>query len=1073
MRSDDPITSVDTPRLQALLSYLVLHAGVPQSRLHLAFLFWPDSTESQARTNLRQVLHHLRHALPEADRFIDADTQTVRWCTDVPFTLDVNDFIAATSRGEQSAHPETAQAALEEAVHLYRGDLLPSCYDEWIESKREQLRQQYILTLDRLVEHLEARRAYTDALRYAELALQKDPLRETTYRCLMRLHALRRDRASALRVYHECATLLERELEVAPAPTTTALYERLLRISDDPPANRLPPAAVVPLVGRQSAWNELQAAWKTACDGHAHVVNLAGEAGIGKTRLADELIAWAHRQGLATALARCYAAEGRLAFGPLAMWLRAPAFADALDRMDAVWRAEAVRLLPELATEVPALSSPEPMTEHWQRRRFFEALARTVLAAPQPLLLMIDDLQWCDQDTLEWLHYLLRFDPQAQLLVLSTTRIEEVEPDHPLERLSLDLRRTGQWTEILLPPLDREATHTLAEQVADRSLDTDQATRVYQETEGNPLFIVEGMRADMLVSAERTLASASPADVPASSALPSKVQAVLTTRLAQLSTPAHDLVGLAAAFGRSFTAEVLAAASHHDEETFIHSLDELWQRRILRAQGADEYDFSHDKLRDTAMAALSPARRHLHHRHIAQALEAVYEGHLDGVSGQIADHYERAGLGDRAIGFYQQAAEAAQRVHANEDAICHVNRALALLRRLPAGAERNRREFALSILLGSSLVATRGWADPAVSRIYEQARILGQERDDLSHFIPDLWELRNHLVRAELEPVRERGEALLTLGTRQDNMLLQAASHLALGMERFHRGKLGAALQHLDKSLASRDSNEPAPGSFSSGLNLGVFALCYQSHTLWLSGAPDQALAKSQAAEALADRLDHPFSRALALDYAAILYQLRRESDAARTAAEAAIAVCEEHGFAYYRAWGVIINGWTWADENADAAHEQMRAGIDELQATGAQLRLPYYWCLLTDVCPSAVDNETGLAALQRGLDMIGANGERWMEAELHRRRGALLQEQDPDAAERCFRRAVAVAQQQSARSLALRAATSLYRLQRARREHGTPDDARARLQAIYDTFTEGFDTADLQDARALLDETS
>lgn len=784
-RDGELVTSIDTPRLQALLAYLVLHAGVPQSRQHLAFLFWPDSAESQARTNLRQVLHHLRHALPDADSFIEADTKTVRWRQDALFALDVNDFTEAASRAERSTAPETARAALEEAVHLYRGELLPSCYDEWIEPEREHLRQQYIAALEALVQQLEALRAYAEAIRYAQLLLENDPIRETTYRSLMRLHALRRDRASALRVYHDCATVLQRELSIQPAPITQDFHERLLSARHPPAPVRTPTlAAEVPLIGRQAEWKQLHTAWQAARQGQAHFVSIAGEAGIGKTRLAEEFITWTHRQGLTTSRARCYAAEGRLAFGPLIEWLRTPAFKDPLSRLDTVWRDEVARLLPELTAEDPDASPPEPVVEHWQRRRLFEALARAVLEARQPLTLLIDDLQWSDQDTLEWLHYLLRFDAHAQLLIMSTTRTDELAPMHPVERLLMDLRRTDQLTEIVLRPLSAAETRSLAEHVSDVSLDGDQASIVYRETEGNPLFVVEGMRANALITPEHV---PSQSKTSARSQLPSKVRAILTMRLAQLSPSAHALVHLAATFGRSFTFEMLAATHQHDEDALVRALDELWQRRIIREQGTNEYDFSHDKLREVAYAEISPARRRHLHRSAAEALTAVHANDLVAVSGALAGHYERAGLLEQATVCYQQAAERAQRVHANAEAIDFLRRALAVLKTLPSTHERDARELALCMLLGPSLVATQGWASTEASRVYERALALSHEGSDPAERIPILWGLRTfYIVRAEFEPARQRGEELLNLAQQEQDETLRTAAYLTLAITQFH-----------------------------------------------------------------------------------------------------------------------------------------------------------------------------------------------------------------------------------------------------------------------------------------------
>ncbi|MGC9333811.1 MAG: AfsR/SARP family transcriptional regulator, partial [Anaerolineae bacterium] len=212
-----PVTDVDTPRLQSLLAYLVLHRDTPQSRAHLAFLFWPDTSEAQARTNLRNLLHHLRRALPDADSYLEASVQTLQWRSHAPFALDVAIFEAAmedAKQAMQASNPLAVREALERAIALYQGDLLPSCYDDWILPLREALRQAHLDALERLARMLEEQRDYPAAIGHAQRLLRHDPLHEATYRHLIRLHALNGDRAGALRVYHTCTTILQRELGV-------------------------------------------------------------------------------------------------------------------------------------------------------------------------------------------------------------------------------------------------------------------------------------------------------------------------------------------------------------------------------------------------------------------------------------------------------------------------------------------------------------------------------------------------------------------------------------------------------------------------------------------------------------------------------------------------------------------------------------------------------------------------------------------------------------------------------------------------------------------------------------------
>lgn len=671
---------IASPRLQALFAYLALHHGQPQPRRRLAFLLWPDSSEAQAQTNLRTVLHRSQAALPGVNQLLYIDAHAIAWSPDCLIALDVEAFQDELNQGaaaEAAGDEASAIAAFDRAVIAYTGDLLPDCYDEWVQPARERLRDGLLDALAHSTVLLERRRDYSAALAHAHQLARLESLNEATYLTLMRLHALSGDRSGALRVYHTCATTLQQELGALPGAALRSAYEQL--IAADTPAEQAT-ATATPLVGRRAAWHRMQAVWQTANSGRPLLLLLAGEAGIGKTRLAEELLRWAARQGGITAMAQCYPAEGRLAYAPVVAWLRADTLRPRLNQLNPLWLVELSRLDPELLTAHRDLPPPAPLSASWQRQRLFEALARAVLAVGRPTLLLIDDLQWCDRDTLEWLHYLLRFDPGARLLVVGTVRDEEFDGAHPLATLLEALRREERAVEVSLGPLSSVESIELASHVARHALLPDQCARVYGETEGNPLFIVEMVRAGIAGIAPITsVAPGQPAFGAANPALPAGVQAALARRLQQVSPPTHDLLDVAAVIGQSFTFDVLAHAAQINDDALVRGIDELWQRRIVREHGAAAYDFTHDKLRVVAYASLSPARRRQLHGRVAMALEAVSDANLDALSGQIAAHYERAGMLEHAVAYERRAADVAHRLYANLDAIEHYQRALALL----------------------------------------------------------------------------------------------------------------------------------------------------------------------------------------------------------------------------------------------------------------------------------------------------------------------------------------------------------------------------------------------------------
>ncbi len=1015
---DAPVTTVDWPRLQSLFAYLVLHRAAPQSRTYLAAQLWPDSTEAQAHTNLRSLVHRLRHDLPGADHFLRIERQTLQWSPhpDVSWTLDVADFERALAQAEQTRSPVAARTVLEEAVALYGGDLLPGCYDEWILPERERLRQAFLGSLEQLILLLERERDYPAAISAAQRLLRYDPLHETTYRHLMRFYAISDDRAAALRIYHTCATVLDRELEAEPGLATQKAYKRLLQQqmpSVSPVASPTVLVASAPLVGRRPEWAQLQDAWQHASAGRPQMVVLTGEAGIGKTRLAEELLAWVGRQGMTSAHACCYAAEGELAYGPVATWLRADPFRGALSRLTDIWLTEVTRCVPELLVERPELAPPGPLTEAWQRQRLFEALARAILGARQPLLLLLDDLQWCDRETLEWLHYLLRFDAHARLLIMSTVRPEEPTPAHPLEALLAALRRDGQVTEIALGPLDAAETALLAGHLAGGGLNAELAVHLYRETEGNPLFVVEAMR--MGVGAAK---DTGPQVALHGFGRSPTVQAVITARLAQLSPQAHELVGLAAVIGRAFTFEVLGRASGGDEDTLVRSLDELWRRRIIREQGVNAYDFSHEKLREGAYAALHTAQRCLLHRHVAEALEMVYAQTLDLVSGYIATHYEQAGMVEQAVTYYQRAAEAAQRIYANAEALALSQRGLALLAMAPEAASQQEWPRMMSVQLykqmGDILALTNqhdearnayqcalaqaapsDWVSQAhlsrkIAQTWETQRrfedalqtysraeaILDQASAEASSERWQEWiEIQSgrifiHFWLAQVQEITELVEKTRSVVERSGTQAQRATffQNLYMMSIRRDRGVLEESLGYARSALAARQESGSATEIALARFFLGFAYLFY--------GDLDEAEAHIQAALAVGERAGDVVLQSRCLTYLTIVYRKRGQVEETSRYASRASTVATSLHWPEDVAMASANLAWVaWRQGNQSEAQATARAALEEWKAL--QVDYPFHWtalwplisiALAQDQLSAAIDYARALLAPQQLL---------------------------------------------------------------------------------------------------------
>ncbi|RKN77056.1 AAA family ATPase [Paenibacillus ginsengarvi] len=645
-----PVTNIPGKKAALLLAYLILAADRPQSRRRIAFDFWPDSSEKQALSNLRKLLHDLRAGVPELDRFIRITPAYMQWNPELPCDSDVRAF-------ERAAQGNTLYE-LRQAEELYRGELLPGFYEEWIEAKREELLQIYRNVLDKLTALLENRRDYEAALLFANKRLSEHPFREETYRLLMRLHGCRKDMAGVAQTYDRLSRVLETELGIAPSAETQQLYSSLMRSGDD-----LTEAAYSrkPLIGRIGEWGALLDLWQQAKTGTTSMLLLKGEAGIGKTRLALEFKAWAESQGIRTAWAGCYPTVRSLSYTPVTSWLRSIP----LPPLSPVWLSELTRLLPELFETFPELPPPAPIRENWQLNKWYEAIERMLLAE-QPLLLGLDDLQWCDKETLQFLAYMLRGGSKAKLFVIATMRTCEYA-NEAVDNFVAGLRLAGNIAEIELAPLTEEHTGRLMAAIVGAPLAELHAPGVHAETGGNPLFIVETMREWQAGKSSSEFC------------LSPLVKSVIESRLSRLPSASLQLVSVAAAVGKPVTPELLAIVSGMGEETVLGLMEQLTQLKIIREYEDRQYGFTHDTIRSVAYQAGNGSRRKIYHRQIANGLITYHQGWLEPAAAEIAYHFELAGMNAEAAAHYELAAAAAERLYANETRINYYRKLCELL----------------------------------------------------------------------------------------------------------------------------------------------------------------------------------------------------------------------------------------------------------------------------------------------------------------------------------------------------------------------------------------------------------
>jgi predicted ATPase len=550
------------------------------------------------------------------------------------------------------------------------------------------------------------------------------------------------------------------------------------------------------------------------------------------------------------------------------------------------------------------------------------------------------------------------------------------------------------------------------------------------------------------------------------------------------------LAGLAATIGRVFTVEILREASGTDTDNLTAELDELWQRRIVRAAPqqsgsnpvdiltsepfntrADSFDFSHDKIRDVAYAELSPIKQGHWHLRIARALEEIFAANLDPVSAQLAAHYEQAGETVRAIPCYQRAAEVAQRVYAHEEAIGLLRHGLQLLRNLPDQARREEQQLNLLRLLSLALVATRGYGAPEVVDTLSQAQMLNQQLGRP----PDPLLLRAlALARLNSRNFQEAlvfGDQLLQLAAQQGDPILLVEGHYVLGVTLFWAGSFPRSRIHLEQALARYDPTQSSVHITRYSQDPNVICQCRLAFGLWCLGYPEQAKAIQARGLAAAQALAHPFSLAYALTWDAMLHGFMRNTESQLQSAEAAIALSDEHHLRYWSSWATVLRGWALAEAGEpELGIAELQRGDEQMRTMGALFLQPFVSALLAEQFAKTGQIAHGLDLADQALAST-RNDRYWCDTELERLRGELLLSKDDiRQAEAAYRRAIQIGRQQQAKLFELRATTSLARLWL---KQGRSAESRELLARSYGWFTEGIDLPDLKHAQTLLEASS
>jgi predicted ATPase len=670
----------------------------------------------------------------------------------------------------------------------------------------------------------------------------------------------------------------------------------------------------------------------------------------------------------------------------------------------------------------------------------------------RPLLLAVEDLHWIDPTSEEWLVALVERLAGTPLLLLLSYRAgyqpawmgKSYATQLALQRLTADESRR----------IVRAVLHA-------RSVSDDLVQTIEAKGEGNPFFLEELAQA-----------VAEQGDEHPTLVLPETVQAVLATRLDRLPPEAKALLQVAAVVGREVSGALLQAVTTLAEAPLRQHLARLQEAEFLyEARPVPElvYAFKHALTQEVAYQSLLRNTRQQYHRQIAEVLVARFAAVVETQPEVLAHHYTEAGLNEQAIPYWQRAGEHAAARSAHREAVAHCTRGLEVLTRLPDTLARARYELGLHLALGASLLSLRGPSAPEVGHVWTRARELCEHLGDtarLSEVLYGLWGF--HGVRGELQTALGLAEQHLRLAQRKHDAFLRFVPHFQIGFSLFFRGELAPARTNFERAMALYDPQQHSARALVAGQDNVVTCLSHLAWSLVILGYPDQAVRRIHEALTRAQELAHPYSLVYALIHAFTIHQHRRDVSAVQEHVEAMMAICEEQEFAFWLAVGKFYEGWVLiARGYGEEGIAQMHPGI----APSERLMAPYFRALLAEAHATIGQTVEGWAVLAEALAEVDQGEGRFYAAELHRLKGELLLRQamtNAPQAEACFQQAFDLARRAQAKWWELRAAMSLGRLWQHQSKR---DAARQLLAEAYSWFTEGFETADLREARALLHE--
>ena len=854
-------------------------------------------------------------------------------------------------------------------------------------------------------------------------------------------------------------------------------------------------------VGREKAHAELREALASVFAGKGLLICVPGEPGMGKTILVEEFLSDLRAGGQGCVIARGRCSERLAGTEAYLPWLEAldgllrgadgqtrtsvfssESIVQTTKRLAPTWYAQAMPLQPN-DSSVERLLAERAASQERMKREFVALLEE--VTGRRPLVLFFDDLHWADVSTIDLLAYLASKFDSMRVLVIATYRLSDLLlAKHPFLQVKPDLQGRGVCRDIDLGFLTRpEIEKYLALEFPEHRFPSELPALIHSKTEGNPLFMADLVRylRDRKVIAEEHGQWVLGQSLPSIERdLPESVRGMIERKIAQLSEGDRRLLVAASVQGYEFDSSIVAKALELDPadvEERLETLERVYalvrfvsEREFPGRVLTLRYRFVHVLYQNALYASLRPTRRGQLSATVAEALLDCYGKQSASVASELAFLFETARDWSRATEHYLVAANNASDVFALQEAGTLAQRGLEMLRLLPETTDCARQELALQTMLGQSVMVAKGYALPEVEQAFLRARELSMQLNDVAQLFRSQFSLAIvYVVRAEYERAFDHGEQCLRLAEKVGHPAMLMQSHWVIGLSQCYLGQFAAARDHFEQTIAIHDA---ADIESLASLYGAVLSRAHLARMLLYLGYPNQGRQLMDEAIAKAERVRFPIGVANTLALAGYLEAFHHNVEKTLELAGKTAWYGEEHGLPYYAAVALMMRGWALAMQNQeDEGITLIREGLASYLAIGTKQQHCYFLALLAEALSRGGREHEALAAIEEAIEVAKQTNEPYYEAELHRLRGVMLAKTElasPVGVESCFHRALEIARQQQARSFELRAAMSLARFWQQR---GKREDGRLLLEAAYGWFTEGFDTADLKDARALLDE--